>query len=74
MALGRSNSRNRITKETREQILNAYLCDPIKGTELAMSNGLAAAYAHKLAYEPGLLPARDEKLLGHSHLARLAST
>ena len=51
-----------------------YLGDPIKGTELAMSKGLTAAYAYKLAYERGLLPARDEKLLGRSHTARLAST
>ena len=46
MTTGRWNSRNRITKETREQILYAYLGDPIKGTELAMSNGLTAAYAY----------------------------
>ena len=55
MTFGRWNSRNRITKEIREQILHAYLGDPIKGTELAMSNGLTAAYAYKLAYERGLL-------------------
>src|ERR687887_363810 len=67
MTIGRWNSRNRITKEIREQILYAYLGDPIKGTELAMSNGLTAAYAYKLAYERGLLPTRDEKLLGRSH-------
>jgi hypothetical protein len=64
MTTGSWNSRNRITKEIREQILDAYLGDPIKGTELAMSNGLTAAYAYKLAYERGLLPTRDEKLLG----------
>jgi hypothetical protein len=74
MTSGRWNSRNRITKDIREQILYAYLSHPIKGTELAMSNGLSAAYAHKLAYERGLLPTRDEKLLGRSHSARLAST
>ena len=74
MTTGRRNSRNRITKEIREQILYAYLGDPIKGTELAMSNGLTGAYAYKLAYQRGLLPTRDEKLLGRSHLARLAST
>ena len=51
MTTGRRNSRNRITKEIREQILYAYLGDPIKGTELAMSNGLTAAYAYKLANE-----------------------
>ena len=68
------NNRNRITKEIRERILDAYLGDPIKGTELAISNGLTAAYAYKLAYERGLLPTRDEKLLGRSHSARLAST
>jgi len=73
MATGRWNSRNRITKEIREQILYAYLGDPIKGTELAMSNGLTAAYAYKLACERGLLPTH-EKLLGRSHSARLAST
>jgi len=66
--------RNRITKEIREQILHVYLGDPIKGTELAMSNGLTAAYAYKLANERGLLPTRDKKLLGRSHSARLAST
>jgi hypothetical protein len=74
MRAGRWNSRNRITKEVREQILHAYLGNPIKGTELAISNGLTAAYAYKLANERGLLPARDEKLLGRSHSARLAST
>jgi hypothetical protein len=74
MTFGRWNSRNRISKEIREQILHAYLVDPIKGTELAMNNGLTAAYAYKLAYERGLLPKRDEKLLGRSHTARLAST
>ena len=74
MTSGRWNSRNRITKEIREQILYAYLGDPIKGSELAMSNGLTAAYAYKLAYERGLLPTREEKLLGRSHSARLAST
>ena len=74
MTLGRWNSRNRITKEIREQILHAYLGDPIKGTELAISKGLTAAYAYKLAYERGLLANRDEKLLGRSHSARLAST
>ena len=36
-----------------------------------MSNGLSAAYAYKLAYERGLLPRRDEKLLGRSHSADL---
>ena len=49
MTFGRWNSRNRVTKEIREQILHAYLGDPIKGTELAMSNGLTAAYAYKLS-------------------------
>jgi hypothetical protein len=73
MSFGRWNSRNRITREIREEILHAYLGDPIKGTELAMSNGLTAAYAYKLAYERGLLPKRDERLLGRSHSARLAS-
>lgn len=74
MTTGRWNSRNRITKEIREQILDAYLGDPIKGIELAISNGLTAAYANKLAYERGLLPTRNEKLLGRTHLARLSST
>ena len=74
MTTERWNSRDRITKEIREQILDAYLDDPIKGTELAISNGLTAAYAYKLAYERGLWPARDEKLLGRTHLARLSST
>ena len=74
MTTGRWNSRNRITKEIREQILDAYLDDPIKGIELAISNGLTAAYANKLAYERGSLPTRDEKLLGRTHLARLSST
>lgn len=74
MATGRWNNRNRITKEIRERILRAYLGDPIKGTELAMSNGLTAAYVYKLACERGLLPGHDEKLLGRSHTARLTST
>ena len=69
MTFGRWNTRNRITKEIREQILHAHLGDPLRGTELAISNGLTAAYAHKLAYERGLLPTRDEKLLGRSHTA-----
>ena len=55
MTSGRWDGR-RITKEIREQILCAYLRDPIEGTELAMSNGLTAAYAYKLTYERGLLP------------------
>ncbi|WP_198026457.1 hypothetical protein [Bradyrhizobium sp. ARR65] len=74
MRTGRWNSRNRVTKEICEQILHAYLGNPIKGTELAMSNGLTAAYAYELAYERGLLPTRDEKWLGRTHSARLAST
>lgn len=74
MTTGRWNSRNRITREIREQILHAYLGDPIKGTELAMSNGLTSAYAYKLAYERGVLPTRDEKLPERSHSVRLAST
>jgi len=73
MTSPRSNSPKKITKDIREQILSAFLRDPIKGTELAMSNGLSAAYAYKLAYERGLLPTRDEKLLGNRHSARLAS-
>ena len=74
MTTGRSNSCNMISKEIREQILYAYLDDPIKGTELAISNGLTGAYAYKLAHERGLLPTSDEKLLGLSHSARLALT
>jgi hypothetical protein len=73
MTSAKLNSRKRITREVREQILSAFLRDPIKGTELAMSNGLSAAYAYKLAYERGLLPTRDEKLLGSIHSAKLAS-
>ena len=72
MTTGRWNSRNRITQEIREQFLHAYLGDPIKGTELAMSNGLTSAYAYKLAYE--VLPTRDEKPLERSHSVRLTST
>ena len=64
MTSGRWNSRNRITNEIREQILYAYLGDPIKGSELAMSNGLTAAYAYKLAYERGLLPLAKRSCLG----------
>jgi hypothetical protein len=74
MATERWNSRNKVTKEIREQILHAYLGDPLKGAELAISNGLTAEYVYKLACERGLLPGQDEKLLGRSHAARLAST
>jgi hypothetical protein len=51
MTLGRSNSRNRITKETREQILNAYLCDPIKGTVMPR-----ISYCCDRLGEPSLTP------------------
>lgn len=44
------------TKESREEILRAYLEDPDKGTRLAMSRGLSPAYAYRLANERGLVP------------------
>ena len=74
MTTGRWNSRNRITKKIREQILYAYLGDPIKGTELAMSNGLTAAYAYKLAYDAGYCRRAMRSCFGAVHSARLAST
>ncbi len=46
------------TKESREEILRAYLNDPEAGTKLAMSRGLSPAYAYRLANERGLLPHR----------------
>jgi hypothetical protein len=49
-------NRLRLTKEQREGILNLYLNDAEAGTLLAMSMGLSAAYAYRLANERGLLP------------------
>ena len=49
-------NRLRLTKAQREEVLQAYLRDPEAGTLLAMSLGLSAAYAYRLANERGLLP------------------
>jgi len=49
-------NRLRLTKEQREEILSLYLKDAESGTMLAMSLGLSAAYAYRLANERGLLP------------------
>jgi DNA-binding XRE family transcriptional regulator len=46
----------RLTKEKREEILALYLKDAEAGTQLAMSLGLSAAYAYRLANERGVLP------------------
>jgi len=45
-----------ITKAEREEILQVYLNNPDKGSQLAMSKGLSQIYAYKLAHERGLLP------------------
>ena len=45
-----------ITKAEREEILQVYLNNPDKGSQLAMSYGLSQIYAYKLAHERGLLP------------------
>jgi hypothetical protein len=49
-------NRLRLTKEQREEILALYLKDAEAGTLRAMSMGLSAAYAYRLANERGLLP------------------
>jgi hypothetical protein len=49
-------NRLRLTKEQREEILSLYLRDTEAGTMLAMSLGLSAAYAYRLANERGVLP------------------
>jgi hypothetical protein len=49
-------NRLRLTKEQREEILNLYLKNAEEGTMLAMSMGLSAAYAYRLANERGILP------------------
>lgn len=49
-------NRLRLTKAQREKILQTYLNKPEAGTMLAMSMGLSAAYAYRLANERGLLP------------------
>lgn len=46
----------KLTKAEREEILQVYLNNPDKGSQLAMSYGLSQIYAYKLAHERGLLP------------------
>lgn len=63
---------NRISKELREEILALYLSDPVGGTNLAMSHGLTAAYAYKLANARGLLPlTRHVRVKTESGIARI---
>ena len=50
----------RLTKAQRQEILDAYLADPCKGTALACSKGLAPLYAYKLAMALGALPKQGE--------------
>ena len=57
MCLGNiGGHRLRLTKAKREEILQVFLNNPEEGTRLAMSLGLSAAYAYRLAHERGLLP------------------
>lgn len=51
----------RQTAQQRQEILDAYLQDPAKGTALACSRGLSPLYAYKLANALGLVARRDEK-------------
>jgi hypothetical protein len=51
----------RQTKQQRQEILEAYLEDPCKGTALACGRGLSPLYAYKLALALGVLPRKDEK-------------
>lgn len=53
--MNRWNGRQ-ITREQREEILQAYLRDKAEGCALATRLGLAEDYAYKLARERGLLP------------------
>jgi hypothetical protein len=48
--------KRRITKAERDEILQVYLNNPDKGSQLAMSYGLSQIYAYKLAHERGLVP------------------
>ncbi len=50
----------RLTKAQRQEILDAYLEDPCKGTALACSKGLSPLYAYKLAMALGVLPRKGE--------------
>jgi transposase-like protein len=43
----------RLTKEQRQEILEAYLEDPAKGTAMACGRGLSPMYAYKLANAMG---------------------
>lgn len=51
----------RQTKEQRQEIVDAYLANPAKGTALACSRGLSPLYAWKLVNALGLLPRKGEK-------------
>jgi hypothetical protein len=46
----------RQNKQQREEILDLWLQDPEAATALAVSRGLAADYAYKLAHERGVIP------------------
>jgi len=51
----------RQSKAQRQEIIDAYLEDPAKGTALACSRGLAPLYAYKLVHALGLLPRKEEQ-------------
>lgn len=52
----RGGHNRRLTKEQREEVLRLYLENAAAGTALAISLGLTAAYAYRLANERGLIP------------------
>lgn len=50
----------RQTKAQRQEILEAYLSDPAKGTAMACRRGLSPLYAYKLATAMGAIPRKGE--------------
>lgn len=50
----------KITRAQRQEILEAYLEDPAKGTAMACGRGLSPLYAYKLANAMGRIPSRAE--------------
>ncbi|CAN0458932.1 unnamed protein product [Phaeothamnion confervicola] len=51
----------RQTPRQRQEIIDAYLENPAKGTALACSRGLSPLYAYKLTRALGLIARKDER-------------